>query len=58
MSTAKSEAPIGWRSIDSPIPSVGENSSRMIVRRAGAGSRLRSYAEESVIDAPNPVIVW
>ena len=58
MSTAKSDAPIGCRSIDSPMPSLVENSSRMIWRRTRAGSWLSTYAEESVMEAPNPVIVW
>ena len=30
----------------------------MIFSRASAGSMLSTYADESVIDAPKPVMVW
>ena len=58
MPTAKSEAPIGCRSIDSPMPSVVENRSVMTDFRASAGSSDSTYADESVIEAPKPVMVW
>ena len=40
------------------MPVAGENRSAIVLSRVAAGSLLSTYAEESVIDAPKPVIVW
>ena len=49
---------MGWRKKLTPIPVSGSNSLRMVASRS-AGLRAESTAaEESVMEAPKPSMVW
>jgi hypothetical protein len=56
----RSEAPIGLRTNDSPMPSVGLKRRRMTASRVAAliGPPRKRYAVVSVMDAPPPSKVW
>src|SRR5881394_2751883 len=56
----RSEAPIGLRTKDSPMPAVGEKSLLMTASRVAAltGPPRSRYAVESVMDAPAPSNCW
>ena len=54
----KSDEPTGWRRKLTPIPSLGSNSERIAWSRSAAGSAESRLADESVIDAPKPSMVW
>ena len=49
-----SDGPIGWRSIEMPMPSSTLNSSVITARRTEAGSRASNAAEACVSEAPKP----
>ena len=40
------------------MPSVGENRSDIVCRRIGSGSCDNTDADESVMEAPKPTMVW
>src|SRR5687767_2538659 len=56
----RSDAPIGLRTNDSPMPSVGWKSRRITSSRVAAltGPPRSRYAVVSVIDAPPPSNAW